>query len=441
VVQPKSRRERNAGGLFQKTGYWTDKTTGDKTPYTYWQATKDIPKEDLPAGVDRKRITGSGKTKSEAQQHRDANVAKFYKEPAQPPGFANRRKKPGRQTVTQWFNEWHAAREFTDLSDIMWKKYEGLFRLHILPHIGAVYLHQLDGTTLKLLFNISLPAKRKMRNGEPTAEPLLSSSARLNIYKALAVCLNRAVKEERISSSPLTLLQAPKLIKPNDDVDARAEDARELMRRLRDNKHEDYCRFLLQFLGLRRSERLGLEWSKIKKLDTDEAILVVSQQMARHADGRGWYLKKSTKTGRDREIFIPEPFLTALREHKLRQDEQRKSAEWKPEAKFKDLVFLHQDGSHITANRDNSDWKKLLQSEGFNYWRAHLNRHITATWLGSQSPAVPMGTVRLILGHDSEAINYYYTRSNRAQQEEPMKRYGDSIYGPQPVKNQTSEEV
>ena len=125
----------------------------------------------------------------------------------------------------------------------------------------------------------------------------------------------------------------------------------------------------------------------------------------------------------------------------MTQDQQKKSTEWKPEDRFKDLVFLHKDGSHITANRDNSDWKKLLQSEGFDYWRAHLNRHITATWLASLQPPMPMGTVREILGHESEAINYYYTRANRAQQEEPMNRYGESIFGVPPVESQPRESV
>jgi integrase len=429
VVQPKARRERNSGGLFKKNGVWVDKTTGAKTSYTFWQATKDVGKKNLPEGVARKRISGNGKTKSEALQRLDANLSKFYKEPVEKYGGKKKRPGPGRQTVSEWFAEWHEGLAYSNLSDIMQSKYEGNFRLHILPHIGHIYLDELTDARLALLFYEDLLVKMKVKNGVETKEPLLSSSARLNIYKALSVCLNYAVAKGRISRSPLALVNPPKLIKPKDDVDARAEDARKLMSNLLTQKHEDYCRFLFQFLGLRRSERLGLSWSNIKGLETDKPELVISQQIARHADGRGWYVKTSTKTGNERTIVIPEPFLSALREHKKKQDEQKTTQEWKPEPEFADLVFLHANGAHITANRDNSDWKDLLKSEGFAYWRAHLNRHITATWLASQTPAVPMGTVRAILGHESEAIAYYYAKSGKQQQAEPMSRYGKSIFG------------
>jgi hypothetical protein len=38
-----------------------------------------------------------------------------------------------------------------------------------------------------------------------------------------------------------------------------------------------------------------------------------------------------------------------------------------------------------------------------------------------------MGTVRSILGHDSEAMAYYYAKTTQNQQTEPMRRYGESI--------------
>jgi integrase len=192
----------------------------------------------------------------------------------------------------------------------------------------------------------------------------------------------------------------------------------------------------LQFLGLRRAERLGLSWKNISGLNTENAVMTIRQQLARtekkeneerRADGKAWYVKGYTKTESVRRIVIPEPFLSALRGQKKRQDKYKKGKKWEPKKEFADLVFLQEDGSIYTLNRDNEEWKELLASHGFPQWRGHLNRHITATWLAEQVPAVPMGTVRSILGHESEAMAYYYAKSTQTQQSEPLRQYGSAL--------------
>jgi integrase len=192
----------------------------------------------------------------------------------------------------------------------------------------------------------------------------------------------------------------------------------------------------LQFLGLRRAERLGLSWKNITGLDTAKAAMTIRNQLARtekredeakRQNGESWFIKDYTKTSGVRTIVIPEPFLSALREQKKKQDVYKKSENWKPKKKFADLVFLQQDGSIYTLNRDNEEWKALLSSHGLPHWRGHLNRHITATWLAELVPAVPMGTVQTILGHATEAMTYYYARTTQTQQSEPLRQYGATL--------------
>ena len=93
-----------------------------------------------------------------------------------------------------------------------------------------------------------------------------------------------------------------------------------------------------------------------------------------------------------------------------------------------ELVFLQPNGGLITLNRDNGEWKAVLERFGLPRWRGHLNRHITATWLAEQHPSVPEGTVRSILGHESEAMGFYYARSTELQQSEPLRRYGETLF-------------
>jgi integrase len=314
----------------------------------------------------------------------------------------------------------------------MARKYQGYFINHILPELGAMKLSLLTERSLLFHFNECLPKKRNPKTGEV----LLQGAARRNIYMALSGCLSYGVRHGYISRNVLQAVPPPKKTPPEDDIETFSAHAKNLILLLEEEGGVDYCRWLLQFLGLRRAERLGLSWKNISGLNTENAVMTIRQQLARtekkedeakRESGQAWYVKGYTKTGSVRTIVIPEPFLSALREQKKRQDTYKKAKKWKPKKAFADLVFLQEDGSIYTLNRDNEEWKKLLASHGFPGWRGHLNRHITATWLAEQVPAVPMGTVRSILGHESEAMAYYYAKSTQTQQSEPLRQYGSAL--------------
>ena len=428
---PKSkakRRPRHDGGLYEKQKKTRDPATGKTVSYRYWQASRDVAAENLPPGVERKRITGNGPTPAAAKAKLEANWLAYHNPESKKSG---RRRGAPRTTVRELFEQWHRNNVAGAVSDIMAQKYAGYFRLHILPHIGDIYLDQLDDSHLLTLFYETLPKKKKTRKGpdgtQVQAGRLLSTAATRNIYMGLSNCLNYAERKRLVASNPLRAVRAPERKEPNDDIDAASESAKKLLARLVETDDPNYCRWLLQFIGLRRAERLGLSWSSIRGLDTNHPTLTVRQQLARYADGSGWYIKEATKTKKERVIVLHEPFLSALRAHKKSQDKLRKSASWKPKEEFADLVFLQDNGALITLNRDNDEWHETLRKHHLPHWRAHLNRHITATWLAEQDPPVQMGTVFAILGHDSDAVGYYYAKTTEKQQSEPMRRYGQTL--------------
>lgn len=399
-----------------------DATTGERVAYTYWQAAREVSPQQLPPGVERKRITGSGRTESEALARLEENWLAFH---AGHPTPRTRQRGQRRLTLKELYEEWQGQNKLRNLSDVMVKKYEGYFRLHILPALGHRRLDELQDTDFLLFLNQTLTAKRRESDGRP----LLGAAGRRNIYKALATCLNYGVRKGHLDRSPLRAVAVPQGRRPDDDVQQVSRYAQELLAALRDEGGPDYCRWLFQFLGLRSAERLGLTWSCVRGLDTDAPSIIVRQQLARKADGGGWYIKPETKTRSTRTIVLPEPFLGALRDHRRAQDLQRRKPGWNPKEEFADLVFLQPNGNIYTLNRDNKEWARLLQKHGLPHWRGHLNRHITATWLAEQEPAVPMLTVQEILGHQSEAMNYYYRRTAELRQAEPMRRYGQTISG------------
>jgi integrase len=181
---------------------------------------------------------------------------------------------------------------------------------------------------------------------------------------------------------------------------------------------------------------LGLTWSNVTGLNSAEPRIIIRHQLKRHEvsrgqkerkrNGEGWYLGP-TKTSQERTIALAPLFADALRSHKERQESNSQVEGWKPpEGELRDLVFLKANGGLITPNQDNEDWHEILKRYGFEYWRGHLNRHITAVWLARQ-PNIDIRVVRAILGHESEAMTYYYAADISKAQVPAMKRYGAAL--------------
>jgi len=418
----KKRRPKNSGGMRKKVGYYLDSSTGEKLPYTYYQASREVPLEKLPKGISRKRVTGNGTTPSQAQARLEENWLAHFSE-AEVKNPRAKKIKAKDRTLNWLYEQWQEANEDGEVSDVMVKKYEGYFRLHILPHLGSRKLDSLTSKDFRHLFNTVLPKKPGK-----AGKSLLSSTAIRNVYMALASCYNFGITERIVEYSPLKSVKAPPKNQIDHDMEFISANAEKLLEILTASPNEDYCRWLLQFIGLRRAERVGLTWDCIENLGSDTPTIRVRQQLARYAEkGRGWYIKGWTKNATHRTIVIPEPFISALREQKSRQEELKKSPDFKPEERFANCVFLQADGSIYTLNRDNNEWAKLLKSHGLPHWTGHKNRFVTAIWLAAQKPVVPVQTIQSILGHESLALALYYQRTSIEQQTAPMKAYGKRL--------------
>lgn len=417
--QTKPRRDKGTGGLYKKTARDWNAKLGEYVEREYWQAVQELTKDD---GT-RKRITGSGATRQIAQRNLQANIAKHFEIAAA--GTKPKKSKKNAVTLAEWLDTWHASLSSESVSETVKRKYKRNYELHIVEHIGHIPLTELNRAILEEHFSTTLANKRNERTGKE----LLGSSARRNIYKTLNTALKTAVADGLIDRNPLTRVTAPPMKRPADNVPQTAHKAQALLLRMKNDNHPDYARFLLMFLGLRRSERLGLSWSNIRNLGSKDAKIVINQQLARYEErGRGYYIKDKTKTGKERTIPIPEPFLSTLREHKRKMDKWKQSPNWNPEPEFADLVFLNEDGSIIKHNQDNLDWHKVLDHYRFTYWRAHLNRHITATLLADQQPPVSIGVVQELLGN-GEAMTYYYARITSKAMKVPLDTYGETAFG------------
>lgn len=189
-----ARRARFDGGLTQKTGKHVIKDTGEIKTYSYWQASREVAAADLPNGLDRKRVTGNGKTSEEARQRLEENWLAFHR------GEARRSKNrlSSKMTVRTLFEEWQRNNEARENFDVMVGKYGGYFRNHVLPALGERRIDALTETELSLFFNQTLATKTK-----EDGTPLMGGASRRNVYMALSGCLEFAVRSGYLGKNPL----------------------------------------------------------------------------------------------------------------------------------------------------------------------------------------------------------------------------------------------
>ena len=408
-------------GLSKKTQRFTNADDTVET-ISFWQASREVPAEHLPAGMDRKRVTGSGPTKTEARKRMEANYERFLKGES----GRGRTRLTGKMTVRRLFEEWDRNNKTGAVSAVQARANRGYFNNHILPALGDRRLDSLTETDLNFFISQTLTSKT---NEDGT--PLLGPSARRNIYMALSAALNFAVRNRYLAANPLKAVPAPRKTKPKEDIDAFLVDAQKVRGYVFSDECDEQARWALTLLGLRRSERLGLRWRDVNGLDTDNPSLALSSQLARET-GKGLFIKSTTKSGKSRTIRLVEPWVSVLREYKKQWEQLPSHPDWvEPEEQFRDLLFIRPDGKPIDHNADNDDWHRLLETVGVPYWRGHLMRHFTAVMLAEQ-PGMTVTDVMSILGHDTEALSVYYSHAEQGRQTEALKAFGKAMKAKRP---------
>jgi len=448
------------GGLYKRAVYekgadgktLTDRRGNPVVKYDYWQATFEIPAEDLPDGASRRRLTGNAASKSAALAALRENIDAFYerKRNGELAYRTPRKRGAKRRTVDDLFTDWLAHKTDEDISATVLRKYRRLYEQHIQPTIGSMFLDKISSRDLNQLLNSTLATKKKTdAKGKPIpGTVLLGSAARLNAWKVVRMCFRWGELSDYFTgrANPMMLVKAPKVVKRTIDIDARLADADRVMSHLEATQSDLLCLMGFQLLGLRQMERLGLRLEDVWGLDTEHPKLMVRGQLARfetgevekNGDGRRWYWKDRTKTGVEREIPLTEPFLGYLRDHLKRREENTKRADYKKwgDDPIGELLFLTDRGAVISKTTDNEIWRKVCEAAGVKPFPQHINRFITAARLAALKPAVPGNVVRAILGHESEAIGYYYQKITAENSQEALERYGKS-YKPKKVKQRS----
>ncbi|MDP9383347.1 MAG: site-specific integrase [Chloroflexota bacterium] len=144
--------------------------------------------------------------------------------------------------------------------------------------------------------------------------------------------------------------------------------------------------------GMRKGELLGLKWEDV---DLETGVLRVQRQLGRD----GIFSEPKTRLAR-RGIHLPRSTVAVLREHGLRQVEEKRSvgADWVAAG----LVFCTHQGKPLQARNVVREFKNLLGRTGLPEIRFHDLRHTAATLMLLQG--VPAKVVQGRLGHSQISL-------------------------------------
>jgi integrase len=221
----------------------------------------------------------------------------------------------------------------------------------------------------------------------------------LHIHRTLSKALKQATDDGLIPRNAASLVKPPRSgteeIRPLDSEQVRTlfEDASASGDRL------EALYVVAVTTGMRRGELQGLKW---EDLDLEARTLQVRRTLS---EPKGGWIFEAPKSGKGRSIRLTRKAISALREHRKRQLEERmqKAGLWSDYG----LVFPSTIGTPISGGNLNRSFKALLKCAGLPAVRFHDLRHTCATLLLRQG--VNPKYVQELLGHAdiSLTLNVY----------------------------------
>lgn len=306
-----------------------------------------------------------------------------------------------RLTVAKFLADWLVTAK-PGLRPRAYDSYEQIVRVHLTPALGKKVLTRLTPGDLQMLL------ARKSEAG-------LSAVRVGYIRTVLRVALGCAVKWSLVSRNIAALTDAPR-VDETEVIPFTPDEARTFIQAVRGDRLVALYTVALS-IGLRQGEALGLRWQDI---DLDDGLLNVRFALQR-LKGKYEFVEPKTKRSR-RSIPLPSFAITALREHRKRQLEERLRAgsEWDDRG----LVFATERGRPLDGSNTTRRFQKLVAAAGLPRQRFHDMRHCAASLLLAQG--VHPRVVMEILGHSRISLTMdRYTHVTKDLQRDAAGRMDD----------------
>lgn len=229
----------------------------------------------------------------------------------------------------------------------------------------------------------------------------------IHYHALLRRAFHIAFKDEMIDANPFDRIDRPKKNKFNND-NYTEEELLTLLELTKDDVI--YPAIMLGGgMGLRRSEALGVRWSRI---NWDERSVLLDTKIVEYTENGKTVTKPEeqmkNKTSR-RTLPLPEPVYEMLIEVKEKQELYRKLFKSSYNRKYQDYVCVDQLGNIIKPSYITTHFSDLLKKYGLRHIRFHDLRHTFASiLLGKEVPLInvsnflvhsDIGTTANIYGH------------------------------------------
>lgn len=306
-----------------------------------------------------------------------------------------------RQTVAEYLAEWLAETAKPRIRPSTYTSYESIVRKHIVPAIGRVPVRKLTPQHVQRLLNEKHAAGLNPKR----------------MHGVLRAALNQAVKFGIVPRNVATMVTPPRIARY--EIEAFTPDQiRTLLASLKGHRLEALYSVAVA-MGLRQGEALGLRWEDV---DFAGGTLRVRYALQR-IDRKFELVEPKTQKSR-RTLYLPALTLTALREHRTRQLEERLA--YGPDWARTDLVFTTPVGTPIDSRNLTLSFQRLLKRIGLPKRRFHDLRHSCATLLLVQG--VPARVVMETLGHSQITLTLNtYSHVPSELQREAATRMNDFL--------------
>ena len=316
---------------------------------------------------------------------------------------------PENLTVGDLLKQWLEEGAHASVRSSTYRSYADIVKLHLEPELGRVRLVKLQPSHVERLL------KRKLDSG-------LSPRRVEYIRAVLRRALNRALRWGLVGRNVATLVDAPRVVRPEVQPFTQAE-VKAFLRAIRGDRLEALYVLALS-AGLRQGELLGLRWQDV---DTKGATLTVRRSLQR-VNGRFEFVEPKSARSR-RTVALPKSAAEALEHHEWRQGQERRAAgrRWENH----DLVFASALGRPLDGTNMTHRFQKLLADAKLPRRRFHDLRHSCATLLLAQG--VPARVVMEILGHSQISVTMNtYSHVLPEVQREAADRMDSALRGQEP---------
>lgn len=284
-----------------------------------------------------------------------------------------------RMTVNQLLDRWFDDVMRHQVAPNALDNYMSIAKIHLRPTFGRKRVSKLTTADVDSLVSEKLDAG-------------LSTSTVRRIRSVLSAALDQAVRWGVVGRNVVSFTRGPKETR-SEGRTLTPEQARKLLDEVRGRRLEAFYITMLA-LGLRPGEALGLSWDAV---DFKGKVLMVRKALKRE---RNQLVVGEVKTAKSRRsVNLPQPVVTALRAHKVRQAKERLVAG--PGWTDTGLVFTTEIGTPIDPSNLRREFNEAFKKAGLGHWHPHELRHSAASIMLAQR--VPLEVVADVLGHSSIA--------------------------------------